>query len=80
MGRAEDWITCGCGKRGLLTRAAARRMARELRRKDPRSETLSTYLCDQSGGLWHVGHTNPHLQRANRNDPRLRFIPDPEAP
>ena len=69
------WVTCQCGKRSYPTRKAAKRARLALVQaglETARTETarIGEYPC---GTGWHFGHQV--ATRANRNDPRLKFLP-----
>lgn len=61
----KNWQQCRCGKRGWVTRSAARSMRKAT---DP-SSAMSAYLCPESG-LYHLGHLPPAVRegRLGRQD------------
>jgi len=52
----KNWQPCACGKRGWVSRKAAR----AVRRKADHAELMSTYACPVSG-LFHIGHLPPQV-------------------
>lgn len=66
-----DYITCEPhGKRGYLSRADAREVAKIMRRRHE-AETIEAYPCGAVPDLWHVGNSNyrgEHNERTFNRD------------
>lgn len=64
---------CDCGKQAFSSRAGAKTVVREMRRRGDRDpQSLNVYRCHIHRDAWHVGH-RPWVS-ANLNDPRLRWV------
>lgn len=68
-----SWWTCpGCGKRGYLTRADARRAAKH----HPNPTGLAAYRCEYRPDVWHVGHLPPEVRRGHVARDGVRHVLD----
>ncbi len=69
---AEMWGTCSCGKRGWVSRKAARKACRTIDRADH----MAVYRCTASG-MWHVGHLPPEVKDGRWSRDRLVQVARP---
>lgn len=59
---------CRCGKAGFVSRTEARKVLREMRRRQPHEDPpIQVYRCQQDDTHFHVGHT-PYWRRSGRPD------------
>jgi hypothetical protein len=50
------WNTCACGKKGYVSRRAARN---RMKAYHPDDSNLNVYRCKINDQMWHYGHLGP---------------------
>ena len=54
----NHWFTCVCGKKGYVSRRAARKAKKQVH---PNEHQFAAYRCPRTG-CWHLGHFTPRIR------------------